>query len=78
MNIQLQKMIIIDKYIMRPRSHNFFCKKRRFSQSAFHVYQQLESLLLKAAKGEHITLEIESLEASYQEDINIGLLITHI
>ena len=59
------------------RSHNFFCK-RTFQPTSIPYLPSVGSLLLKAAKGEQITLDIENLEASHQEDINVGLLITEL
>lgn len=48
--------------------------RERFNQPAFKVYASLENLLLKAAKGEDIEVEMKDLQAKYEEDVNISRL----
>lgn len=43
--------------------------KERFSQPAFIVYRNLDSLLVKASKGEDTTKELESLVSDFHGDV---------
>ena len=48
--------------------------KERFNQPAFKVYASLKMLLLKAAKGEDISKEIEDLTLNFSTDVNVNSL----
>ena len=42
---------------------------KRFNQTGFLAYGQLESLLLKSLKGEDISIEMKIIETNYGDDL---------
>ena len=50
------------------------CIMRRFDQPGFKVYRNLETLLLKGARGANFDAELSSVQNLYQNDFNIELL----
>ena len=48
--------------------------KERFNQPTFKVYANLEMLLLKAAKGEDISKEMEDLTLTFSTDVDVNSL----
>jgi hypothetical protein len=54
--------------------------KERFDQPAFKVYATLETLLLRAAKGEDISnsKEMEDLKLTFSADVNVNTLVAQL
>ena len=50
------------------------CVKKRFDQPGYRTYQVTENLLLKAARGEDFTAELESASSFYGNDFSVPTL----
>ena len=54
------------------------CITKRFDQPGFKVYSNLETLLLKGAKGANYDAELSSVQDLYQSDFDTHLLKTQL
>ena len=52
--------------------------KKRFDQPGYAIYSSLESLLLKAARKEEFSTELDTVVQFYKEDFNPSLLKLHL
>jgi hypothetical protein len=52
--------------------------KKRFDQPGYAIYSSLESLLLKAARKENFSIELDTVVQFYGEDFNPSLLKLHL
>ena len=52
--------------------------KKRFDQPGYAVYSSLEALLLKAARKEDFSAELDKVVQFYGEDFNASLLKLHL
>ena len=52
-----------------------FSVRDQFDQTIFLVLEQLEALLLKALKGEHVSSELQFVTEMNGDDVNVNDLI---
>ena len=62
------------KIYFKAVDHLISSIKERFNQPAFQVYANLETILLKAAKGEDTSKEMEDITLKFSSDVNVNFL----